>query len=123
MATMTEITKYQCGHEEAKSYYFFSASDTDRIKHNNSSTICYDCRQAAIGQRVDVVRYGDLPVSGRSYNYRDGKYENGVSCYFAAAKPSPFIADGRKKIEFSAIVMGLGSDSEPVIDMGTVIYQ
>lgn len=77
------------------------------------------------------VRYGKPPVGGRSYNYRDNFYENGVSAYNAL-----FYADGSYRIirdnavqDFGCIsydaqrpayriwgkCLGTGSDGEPVL--------
>jgi hypothetical protein len=84
------------------------------------STLCADCQEALIGQRVTVVRYGDIPTGGKSYNHRDGKNEAGVSCYLHGMSVRPEFSEGRNKLEFSAIIIGWGGDDEPLIDAATI---
>lgn len=81
---------------------------------------------------IAYVRFGTLPKSGRSRNYRDGKDEPGISCYEAR-----LLADGsyyllmntnslasfvreeflgeRQAFVLCGAVAGIGSDGEPCI--------
>lgn len=86
----------------------------------NLSRPCYDCCQAMIGTVQTVVRYGNLPKSGKSYNYADNVAEIGISCYLVGTTPRPEFTD-RKKLVFKALVVSFGSDDEPIIDMTTII--
>lgn len=82
------------------------------------------------------IRYGDIPESGKSYNYRDNFYEKGVSCYNAV-----FYKDNTYKVIFNNVlelfgeslyrdrpvyrlygeIVGKGSDGEPVIKVEKAI--
>ena len=67
-----------------------------------------------IGIKVVGYRYGKAPKCGRSYNYRENHYEDGVSmaqvCYY---KPvGSFAANGEKKYYYEGVVSGIGSDNE-----------
>ncbi len=108
-----DTTTYGCGHKR---------EGMDRIGENkeyNVSYPCYDCQQMMIGTRQIVIRYGDLPQNGKSYNYRDNKNEIGVSCYLPSMRPRPEFSC-REKHEYSAIIIGWGSDDEPIIDAETI---
>ncbi len=83
---------------------------------------CWECKQSFIGTRQIVIRFGDMPKSGMSYNYRDNCNESGVSCYFKNMRPRPEFTNGRNKIICTAIVIDYGGDDEPIIDMKTVKY-
>ena len=80
---------------------------------------CYDCQQKMIGLRTTVVRYGDIPTCGKSYNHRENKYEEGVSVYLQTMLTRPEFTD-RKKFVFSAVIIGWGGDDEPLIDPETI---
>lgn len=80
---------------------------------------CFDCQQKMIGTRTTVVRYGDMPKGGRSYNYRENKYEDGVSVYLETMRPRAEFTDRPKRI-FSAVIIGWGGDDEPLIDANTI---
>ena len=67
-----------------------------------------------IGIKVVGYRYGKAPKCGRSYNYRENHYEDGVSMaqvwYY---KPvGSFAANGEKKYYYEGVVSGIGSDNE-----------
>ena len=67
-----------------------------------------------IGIKVVGYRYGKAPKCGRSYNYWENHYEDGVSmaqvCYY---KPvGSFAANGEKKYYYEGVVSGIGSDNE-----------
>lgn len=111
-----DITNYGCGHTKVGGQRI----GVDKII--NCSLICYDCQQAMIGTRQNVVRYGEIPESGLSYNYRDSEYEKGVSCYLNGMRARPEFTEGRNKLVFSAIVIGWGGDSEPLIDHKTIKF-
>ncbi|KKN34371.1 hypothetical protein LCGC14_0794180 [marine sediment metagenome] len=81
---------------------------------------CWECKQSFIGTRQKVIRYGDIPKSGFSYNYRENRNEIGISCYLQNMRPRPEFTKGRKKIVFSAIIIDYGGDDEPLIDMKTI---
>ena len=81
---------------------------------------CYDCKQSFIGTRQTVIRYGNVPKSGLSYNYRDNCNENGISCYLQNMRPRPEFTIGRNKIVFTAIVIGYGGDDETLINLKTI---
>lgn len=116
MITMgTDIKKFSCGCVE---------EGWKRIGENKYFEISYPCgacQEKMIGQRVNVVRYGAIPANGKSYNYRDNKYEAGVSCYLEGQNTRPEFTEGRKAIKFSAIIIGWGGDDEPCIDAKTII--
>jgi hypothetical protein len=103
------VDTYSCGHTK------WTAS------HNSGkiSRPCHDCMVAMIGTRKTVVRYGELPANGKSYNFADNKQEMGVSCYFDGQIPRPEFTS-RKKIIFTAVVVGIGSDDEPLIDTDSI---
>jgi len=111
-----EITKYSCQHESILSTRIFGAG-YDRL--TNVSYPCYDCQLSMLGARCDVVRYGYMPIGGKSYNYRDNKYEIGVSCYLPNMRVRPEFSEGRNILTGSAIIVGWGGDCEPLIDLST----
>lgn len=76
------------------------------------------------------VRYGNIPESGKSYNYRDGFYEIGVSVYravffndrsYTILHTTPFelfgtfAYSGRPLYRVWGEEVGTGSDGEPVL--------
>lgn len=80
-----------------------------------------DCPVQASGWR-----YGDVPASGKSYNYRDQRPEPGISMmyiktvdgieYGTRDKVSAvFVRDRRNRVEVSGWLVGFGSDGEPCI--------
>ena len=84
-------------------------------------------RQSLVGKRIPFLRFGDIPASGQSRNFRDGHSEGGVSCYEILADGSPNmcgwpfgIMEGRPKISGTGIVIGWGSDGEPLIDSKSI---
>lgn len=110
-----DITKYSCGCSKTSMRRF------GPDKKFEVSRPCVDCREKMIGQRFTVIRYGNIPECGKSYNYRDNKYEEGVSVYFENMRPRPEFVEGRNKLVFSAVVVGFGGDDEPLIDVKTII--
>ena len=76
----------------------------------------------ALGPVVDCTRYGRLPSSGCSHNYRDDLSEGGVSCVSAgddtdgSAGAKMFMAD-RKLVGFRGVLLvdKRGSDGEPLV--------
>jgi hypothetical protein len=107
-----DTTVYGCGHKEINEVW--------GVDHNyNVSFPCYDCQVKLIGTLQTVVRYGDIPAGGKSYNHRDGKSEIGVSCYLESMRPRPWFTDRPKHI-FKAVIVGWGSDDEPLIDAKTI---
>jgi len=111
MTELLGVTTYRCGCR------VYNQSHDDAIVDK----VCYDCLLLLIGTRQTVVRYGNIPKGGKSYNYRDNKYESGVSCYLLNDKPRPEFSD-RPKLVVSAIVIDTGSDDEPIIDSKTIAY-
>ena len=73
--------------------------------------------------RVSGWRYGDLPRNGKSWNFRDQRYERGVSMAFvdgigdtSDGTYAMFNGTGRKKVRCSGWMIGFrGSDNEPII--------
>jgi hypothetical protein len=75
------------------------------------------------------VRFGKIPLIGKSYNYRDKVYEEGVSCYYAwnvrgkyviDVVGGPFLYSGYKGSKSLYLVKGdkldvSGSDGEPLL--------
>ena len=120
MKCLRFVTKYTCcGKEKIKEARAIVSDDTpDKIIISNSP--CFDCQQKMIGTRQNVIRYGNIPSCGKSYNYRDGKYEDGVSCYLLNMRPRPEFTENRKKIKISAVIIGWGGDDEPLIDVKTI---
>lgn len=79
-----------------------------------------------LGITVVGYRYGIAPESGRSYNFRDGFYEEGVSmAQVLYCKPvGSFAANGSKKYYYKGIVSGTGSDNEICItDISNITYK
>lgn len=73
---------------------------------------------------VEGWRYGDIPPSGRSTNYREQVTEKGISLMAIDDMPEPslsaklyeaFNAKGKKKINVGGYFVGFGSDGEPLI--------
>ena len=71
-------------------------------------------------------RLGDVPKSGRSYNYRDNHPEPGVSMMEVRdeygnkystedALSAAFISRRDKRVEYSGWLVGFGSDGEPCL--------
>ena len=83
---------------------------------------CWNCMQKLIGTRQNVIRYGDIPANGKSYNHRENKNEDGVSCYLLNQRPRPEFIEGRNRLEFSAVIIGWGGDDEPLINAKTIKY-
>ncbi len=110
------ITTYGCGHQKESEERF------GEDKFFSVSYPCYDCQQAMIGTRQNVVRYGEIPEDGKSYNFRENRAEDGVSCYLTSMRPRPEFVENRKRQEFSAIIIGWGGDDEPLIDAKSIIY-
>ena len=83
--------------------------------------LCWDCKQALIGQVVEFVRFGAPPECGRSYNYATNQAEAGVSGYLMidgqiyGTIRSEF-AD-RQRYVGRGVVVGIGSDDEIVVDI------
>jgi len=79
-----------------------------------------------LGKTVVGYRYGIAPECGRSYNYRENHYEDGVSmaqvCY---CRPiNSFAANGEKKYYYKGIISGIGSDNEICIsDIKRITYK
>lgn len=82
--------------------------------------LCRDCQLKMIGKRVNVIRYGKIPASGQSFNSRENKYEDGVSCYLPEMSTRPEF-NTRKAYKFNAVVVEFGGDDEPLIDASTII--
>lgn len=78
-------------------------------------------------------RYGDIPQSGQSYNFRDQVAEHGVSVMEIYSNngvvktvdkiSAMFCADGRERVEVAGYLNGLrhGSDGEPLLICTTVV--
>lgn len=72
---------------------------------------------------IDCVRYGDIPVDYDGYpvqsmNYADNELERGVSIAspdWEKTISAMFIKSDRPIINFKGIVVGYGSDGEPVV--------
>lgn len=66
------------------------------------------------GMKVVGYRYGKAPESGRSYNFRDHFFEDGISmAQVLYCKPvGSFAAHGDKRYYYSGTVSGIGSDGE-----------
>lgn len=78
------------------------------------------------GLKVVGYRYGKAPEGGRSYNYRDHFFEDGISmAQVLYCKPvGSFAAHGDKKYYYSGTVSGIGSDGEICItDAKPVSYK
>ena len=119
MKTLKETTKFKCGHTRSTELVFCSDIDVIEERITDVSYPCYECQQSMIGTRQTVVRYGHLPTSGHSYNYRSNSCESGVSCYLPSMRARPEFTD-RPKLVFSAVVVGWGGDDEPLIDIQTI---
>ena len=111
-----DVTIYSCGHVTESDPRF------GIDKKLNISYPCLECRTEMIGKRINVVRFGDIPSCGKSYNYRDNKYEIGISCYLIGMNYRPEFTENRNILLFSAICVGFGGDCEPLIDPNTIKY-
>ena len=121
MKCLRQVTKYKCCGKNIIVKLRPIVDDNESDKIIVSGHPCYDCQQKMIGKRVVVIRYGDMPANGKSYNYRDNKYENGVSCYLPWMRPRPEFVEDRNKIKLSAVVVDFGGDDEPLIDKKTAL--
>jgi hypothetical protein len=106
-----------CGHTVTRTWMV--SDDSEPVAYNN---LCYECRKSLVGKRVDFIRYGSLPESGYSMNWSTGGYEKGVSVYLPGQTARAEF-ETRKKITGSAVVVGLGSDDEILIDANTIEYK
>jgi hypothetical protein len=74
-------------------------------------------------QYVTGWRYGEIPENGRSINFRDQKYEKGVSLMAidgeeptgAARLYEAFNSLGKQKIRVGGWLVGRGGDGEPLV--------
>jgi hypothetical protein len=74
-------------------------------------------------QYVTGWRYGEIPENGRSINFRDQKYEKGVSLMAidgeeptaAARLYEVFNSQGKRKIRVGGWLVGRGGDGEPLV--------
>lgn len=83
------------------------------------------------------LRYGDPPPGGRSRNYRTGRLEAGLSVYpsvLVDGERAPLLVRNepqdyscgmldRPVLVLVGIVLGTGSDGEPVIEVGRVLQR
>lgn len=72
-----------------------------------------------IGTRIEFTRYGRIPANGQSVNWATGETEKGVSVYSSSSVVRAEFED-REAITGEALVIGLGSDGEPLIDARTI---
>src|SRR5574341_707623 len=111
-----------CGHKE---WDGINMSSEDRMQGTLKGQ-CWPCREARIGTEIAFVRYGAPPASGRSWDKRDNVALDGVSVYEVVnGKPvhvaySFGIVDRSPVICGRAILVGWGSDGEPLVDWSTV---
>lgn len=80
-------------------------------------------RSYLIGKKVYAKRLGKAPINGISYNYRDNIAEQGVSMMSISGCPDngASIIDDRKKYYYIGVVIGFGSDDEPVMSNCTQV--
>ena len=102
-----------CGHYEARSPW----GDATPAP---LSGLCRACRAARIGETIEFLRFGAIPVSGRSSNHRDETTEEGVSVYeIRDGRPLlvgwHFGFHGRAAYRGTGLIVGWGSDEEPLI--------
>lgn len=82
------------------------------------------------------MRFGQIPESGRSYNFRDDFYEDGISCYeavkigeyYVANVKNPFTYWGYADTKKCYLVDGTllnknGSDNEPLLQNAKIIRE
>lgn len=82
------------------------------------------------------IRFGDIPESGKSYNYRDNFYEEGVSAYHAIfysdgdyeiLSHNPFEMYGMRLYSNRPVYrlygeeIGTGSDGEPILRVDNAV--
>jgi hypothetical protein len=83
------------------------------------SGLCQACRTARIGEEIEFIRYGDIPE--RSYNYRDSTTEDGISVYEVVDGQPQYvgwhfgISDREVQIRGRGVIVGWGSDGEPLV--------
>jgi len=73
-----------------------------------------------IGTRIQFKRYGRIPANGKSTNWATGELEVGVSVYSDSDTIRAEFEDRDVVIEGEALVVGAGSDGEPLIDARTI---
>jgi len=73
-----------------------------------------------IGTRIQFKRYGRIPANGQSKNWATGELEVGVSVYSDSDVIRAEFEERDIVIEGEALVVGLGSDGEPLIDARTI---
>ena len=102
--------------------------------HNETKAAAEQEKEKARSRRENgeegYIRFGDVPKSGKSYNYRDNFFEKGVSAYHAVFFPdgsyevlqhNPFELFGahsysnRPAYRLYGEEIGTGSDGEPVL--------
>ena len=82
------------------------------------------------------VRFGDVPKGGKSYNYRDNFYEQGVSVFHAMfSADGDYIIKSQNGVQFFGMYayanrpayrvfgkeIGVGSDGEPILEVQRAI--
>jgi hypothetical protein len=102
---------YDCGHRDIRDPWGTGPDET-------MCGLCDECRKARVGQEIEFVRYG-RPVT-RSRNHRDGQIEEGTSVYeLVDGKPRYtgwyFGIVQRPAYSGRAIIVGWGSDGEPLV--------
>lgn len=104
------------------------------FEHDETKTLAEQEKEEVRKQRErgekGYIRFGDIPESGKSYNYRDNFYEEGVSAYHAVFFPdgsyeilqhNPFelfgahLYSNRPAYRLYGEELGTGSDGEPVL--------
>lgn len=83
-------------------------------------TVCAACRQARVGETIQFARYGKAPVSGKSLNHREQVSEAGLSVYEIVEGRVDFVGwhfgiTDRPLYLGTGIIVGWGSDGEPVV--------
>jgi hypothetical protein len=90
-----------------------------------SDVPCKGCQQFRFGETIHFIRYGKFPASGTSYNYRDNKPEAGISVYEIVDGNIQFVGGcfgctGRRFYLGDGIIVGWGSDGEPLVKILTI---
>lgn len=131
----------------------YQISDTIRQPDNSTQyMLCHSETAAALDAATQAdaakwacaescyLRYGDLPDTGKSHNYRDGTVEAGVSVFRGQILPDgtaratvshnyemgtllSLQAEGRPLYLVTGVYIGDGSDGEPVLADCTIIRQ
>ena len=103
--------------------------DSMMMSHDLSTLFDIGHHGQDLPEYVEGWRYGEIPENGRSINFRDQKYEKGVSLMAldgeeptgAAKLYETFNSHGKRKIRVGGWLVGRGGDGEPLVILASEI--